>query len=803
MLQDLRFAVRQMQKNPGFSLVAILTLALAVGANTAIFSAIDALILHPLPYRHPEQLVTLNETLKKFNLIKIPVSAQEFHDLRDMSKSFSQVGADAPGAFTLTGRGAAEAIPGVQISASVFAMLDVKPIAGGLFTQDEEQYGKHRVVVISERFWKQRFAADPAIAGKSIELNRESYRVLGVIHPILQYRGGSWDLFVPLSFQPSEMAPPMRNRKYLDILARMKPGVSLTQAASDLTSIAGRLSTQYPAAYPRDFGFSLDAESLAGRIAGDLRTPLLVLIGAVGALMLIACANVSSLLLARAIARRREMTIRTALGAGRGRVIRQLLSESVALAAVAAAIGLAIAAGVLKLYEVYGPGDLIRVSGLSMNVWVAAFAIGISAAASILFGVAPALEAARVDLSEALKETTRGASGRRRRLREVLVAGEVAASLVLLAGAGLLVRSLVRLQETSPGFRAENVLTFQLVLPAAQYRDESRRSAVFDAVLDRLRAIPGVLSAGAIDPLPFTGGNNGSSIGIVGRHENPGDPQPIAGTRRTAPGYFESMGIPLIRGRRFTAADAKSAPLVAIIDEGVVRRYFPNNEDPVGHQLTGVTDGPATIVGVVGAIKQLDLAAPAQMAVYYPANQLSGFTLTVAMKTAGDPLAMLPAARREVAAIDPNLPISRSATMEQRLSDSLARRRISVQLMTLFAVLAGVLAAIGIYGVLSYLVDQRRRELAIRMALGARSGQVIRLVAAQGAWPVVVGVLAGLAGAFGATRLLKTLLYEVNATDPAVFGGVTAVLIVVALAAIAIPAGRATRVDPVVALRDE
>jgi predicted permease len=347
------------------------------------------------------------------------------------------------------------------------------------------------------------------------------------------------------------------------------------------------------------------------------------------------------------------------------------------------------------------------------------------------------------------------------------------------------------------------VLTFQLVLPAVQYRDEPKRIAMFDSVVQRLRTLPGVLAAGAIDPLPFTGSNTGSSIGIVGREENPGAPQPIAGTRRVVPGYFEAMGIPLVRGRLFNSADAKNAPLVAIIDEGVARRYFPNNEDPIGHQLTGAIRDPATIVGVVGAVKQMDLASPAPMAVYYPSDQFTGFTLSVTMKTAGDPLSLLPAVRREVAAVDPDVPVSRSATMEQRLADSLARRRIAVELMTIFAALAGILAAIGIYSVLSYLVDQRRRELAIRMALGARAGQVIRLVTIQGAWPVAVGVVAGLAGAFAATRLMKTLLYQVSATDPAVFAGAVVLLTAVALAAIAVPARRATRVDPVVALRDE
>jgi predicted permease len=417
--------------------------------------------------------------------------------------------------------------------------------------------------------------------------------------------------------------------------------------------------------------------------------------------------------------------------------------------------------------------------------------------------VVPAFDAARIDLNEALKEGARGSSGRRRRMRQVLVGVEVAASVVLLTGAGLLTRSFARLEQASPGFQPGNVLTFQLVLPAAQYREEAKRRAMFDGVVERLRALPGVLSAGAIDPLPFTGSNNGSSIAIAGKQQNPGEPQPIAGTRRITPGYFETMGIPLLSGRRFNAADTKSATPAVIIDEAVVKRYFPNHEDPIGKQLTGVTDGPATIVGVVGGVKQLDLAAPAPMTVYYPSDQLSGLSMSVAMKTAGEPLALLQAARQAVAAVDPDVPVSRAATMEQRLSDSLARRRISVELMAVFAAMAALLAAIGIYGVLSYLVDQRKRELAIRMALGARAGQVVRLVTAQGAWPVATGIIAGLGGALGVTRLLQTLLYEISPRDPVVFGGVVMLLGLVALIAVAAPARRATRVDPVVALRDE
>lgn len=802
MLQDLRFALRQLFKNPGFSIVAVLTLALAIGANTAIFSAVDAVLLHPLPYRNPEQLVTVGENFQHFALAKIPASPPEVMDYRRMATSFSsQAAVENRGSFTLTGNGDPEVIPGMHVTASIFPMLGVTPIAGGVFSVEEEQFGKHHVAVISEGLWKRRYGADPSVIGKNIELNQESYRVLGVIRPILEFRMQA-DIWTPLAFSPADLAPQSRGRQYIDVIGRLKPNVSIQQVNAEFHSIAARLAQQYPDHYQKNFGYSLDIDPLAERVAGDLRKPLLVLIGAVGVVMLIACANVSNLLLARAMMRRKEISIRAALGAGRGRMVRQLLTESVLLALVACAVGVMLALWGLYLYAQFGPSDLIHGAKPGINAWVMGFSILLSMAASVIFGLAPALETSRVDLNESLKEGSRGVTAGRRFLRESMVALEVAASLVLLIGAALLVRSFVRLEHTNPGFHPENVLTAQIVLPLAQYRQPAQTIAFQRSLLERVRSLPGVIAAGASDPMPFSNSFSAGSFDIVGRTRNPNDPSPVVAQPRTTPGYFEAMGIPLLRGRYFTAADSQGALPVAIIDDTVAKKFFPN-EDPIGVKVTGAADRSYTIVGVVGAVKQRDLAADPQPSIYYSALQVEGLQSTLAIKTASNPLALIAALRHEVTTLDSNLPLARAGTLEQRLAESLARQRFSIQLMTVFAALAAVLAAIGIYGVLAYLVDQRRRELGIRVALGARPGDVLGLVLQQGSLPVGIGLIIGIGGALALTRVLKSLLFEVSATDPLIFASVSLGLIAVALVAMSVPARRATQVDPLEALRHE
>ncbi|HEV8148456.1 MAG TPA: ABC transporter permease [Bryobacteraceae bacterium] len=801
MWQDLRYALRQLAKNPGFSVIAALTLALGIGANTAIFSAVDALLLHPLPYRNPEQLVYIAENLKKFSLNKIPASPPEVMDYRRMATSFSHQAAIENRTFTLTGRGDPESVGGLRVSAAAFSMLDVKPILGTVFNFEDEDPGKDHVAVISEGLWKRRFGSDPAIVGQNILMNQESYRVLGVIHPFLEFRSAG-DVWVPLSFKPAEIGPGGRGRQSLDVVARLKPGVSLAQANAEMQTVAARIARENPQNYPATFGYSLEVDPLAERVTGDLKTPLLVLLAAVGAVMLIACANVSNLLLARAVMRRKEMSIRAALGAARSRVIRQLLTESVLLAIVAGVLGMALAYAAVYSFSHFGPREIVRNPNLGINLWVMGFTMLLSLAASVIFGLAPALEASRVDLNDALKEGSRGSSGGRRLLRESMVALEVAASLVLLIGAGLLVRSFIRLERTDPGFRPDHLLTFQLTLPPARYRDPAQLASFQRALVEKMRALPGVTGAGITDQLPFSNSDSAGSFGIVGRAPNPGEPTPVVGQRKATPGLLETLGVPLLRGRYFETKDDLGTPLVAMVNDQLVKKYFPK-EDPIGLKIVCPNGTGCEIIGVVGSVKHRDLAAEPNGGIYFAGLQQPAQGFAVALRTAGDPLNLAAAVRKEVASLDPDLPIARIATMEQRLADSVAQQRFSIQLMTVFAGIAAVLAAIGIYGVLSYLVDQRRRELGIRVALGAQPSSILGLVLRQGSIAVGIGLFVGIAGAFALTRLLSNLLYQVSATDPLVFGGVAAGLIVVALVAMLVPARRATRVDPLEALRHE
>jgi putative ABC transport system permease protein len=802
MLHDLQFAFRQLLKSPGFSLVAILTLALAIGANTAIFSAIDAVLLHPLPYPDPHQLVIVQETLPRYSLHDIAATAPDYAEFRRQATCFSQIAAVTSAVATLTGDGQPEDVPALRVTASAFPMLGVVPVVGGLFTSDDDQPGRDHVAILSEGLWTRRYGRDPSIVGKNIQINLESYRVAGVIRPILDYRVAA-NLWMPLAFAPSETAPGTRSPHNIDVIGRLKPGGTIQEARDEFRRIAASIVEQYPNQASMDRGFSLNLKPLAEKQAGDLKTPLLVLIAAVGALMLITCANVSNLLLARALKRRREIGIRSALGASRLRVIRQLLTESLLLAFIAGAAGTLLALYGLRLYAQFGPADLIHGARPSINTWVMGFSLFVSIAASMLFGIAPALETSRIDLTEALKEGSRGSTVGRRLLRESMVAFEVCASLVLLIGAGLLVRSFVRLEHTSPGFQPEKVLTAFVSLPVAQYREPSQKAAFAQSVLERVRAIPGVRSAATIDFLPYNGGPGSGGVEIAGHPRNPNEPQQIIWQTRASPGFFETLGIPLLRGRDISASDEQGSPGAAVIDEITAEKLF-SNADPIGMQITVPLAGGSTftVVGVVAATKSRSLSAPPEPRIYYFGPQVPFGSLAIVMKTVYDPLALASAVRHEIAALDSNLPVD-LLTMDQILADSLARQRFSIQLMAVFAALAGLLAAIGIYGVLAYLVDQQRREFGIRIALGARSADVLALVLRQGLVPVAVGLIAGIAGAFALTRLLKTLLYEVSATDPLIFGAVSVGLVTVSLAAMFIPALRATRVSPLDALRQE
>ena len=759
------------------------------------------MLLHPLPYPDPDRLVIVQETLPRYALHDIAPTAPDYAEFRRQATCFSQVAAVTSAVATLTGDGQPEDVPALRVTASGFPMLGVVPVVGGLFTSDDDQPGRDHVAILSEGLWTRRYGRDPSIVGKNIQINLESYRVAGVIRPILDYRVAA-SVWMPLAFAPSETAPGTRSPHNIDVIGRLKAGGSIQEARDEFRRIAAFIVEEFPNQASMDRGFSLDLKPLAEKQAGDLKTPLLVLIVAVGALMLIACANVSNLLLVRAMKRRREIGIRSALGASRLRLVRQLLTESLLLASIAGGAGTLLALYGLRLYAQFGPSDLIHGARPSINAWVMGFSLFVSIAASMLFGIAPALETSRIDLTEALKEGSRGSTVGRRLLRESMVAFEVCASLVLLIGAGLLVRSFVLLEHTSPGFQSEKVLTAFVSLPVAQYREPSQRAAFARSVLERVRSLPGVRSAATIDFLPYNGGPGSGGVEIAGHPRNLNEPQQIIWQTRASPGFFETLGIPLLRGRDIAASDEQGSPGAVVIDEITAEKLFPN-ADPIGTQIfVPLTGSTFTVVGVVAATKSRSLSAPPEPRIYYFGPQVPFGSLAIVAKTARDPLALVSAVRHEVAALDSNLPVE-LLTMDQVLADSLARQRFSIQLMTVFAALAGLVAAIGIYGVLAYLVDQRRREFGIRIALGARSADVFAFVLRQGLVPVAAGLIAGIAGALGLTRLLKSLLYEVSATDPLIFGAVSIGLIVVSLAAMFIPALRATRVSPLDALRHE
>lgn len=800
MLQDVRFAIRQVLKNPGFSVVAVMTLSVAIGASSAIFSAVDAVLLHPIPYPDPDRLVVVTENLPHYDLGGLQPSFSEFLEYRRLATCFSAVAAVESGDGTLTGEEQPEDADGRRVTSAAFPMLGVKPIVGRLFNTDDEQYGRDHVVILSEGLWKRRYGGDRTVIGRSIQISWESYHVVGVI-PSLPDVDFKADLWMPLTYPPAEVAPGMSGPHGPQVIGRLKRGVTIEQARDEFRRIAARMVELYPNQDKKSLGFSIDVDPLVEAAAGDLRKPLFLLMGAVVAVMLIACANVSNLLLARGVRRRKEIGVRLALGATRGDIVRQLTTESLLLAVLAGGAGLLLALVGLRLQTQFAPSDLIPGLQPAINAGVMVFSLLLSIGATLIFGLAPAIETSGIKLNESLKESSRGSTGGRRTLRECIVAFEVAASVILLIGAGLLVRSFVRLENVKPGFQSENVLTGIVPLPAASYLLPAQRLAFERALVERVRALPGVISAGAIDLPPFKG-NTGSHIEISGHPQNPNEPTRVVFQSAVSSGYLETIGIPLLRGHPITGADDMGEVPVCDIDETVAKQFFSNLE-PIGMQvLLPVPKITCTIVGVVGATRSRNLAEPPLPRIYY-SSRMPLQQVTIVMKTARDPLALISALRHEVGSLNSSLPLSSLMTLNEILAESLARQRFSMLLIVVFAAIAALLASIGIYGVLAYLVHQRHREWGIRIALGAQAGDVVGLVLRQGAFPMAIGLICGLGGAYAMTRYLNSLLYEVSGTDPQVYGGILAGILLVAAIAMSVPARRATKVDPMDALRHE
>jgi len=795
-MYNLRYALRTLTKSPGFALTAILTLGAGIGASTAIFTTVDAVLLHPLPYPNSAQLVQVTKNMPKFELFKSDASALDFIDYRDQSRSFSHMAAMQTNSVNLTGDAEPVRVAGLRVSTSLLPMLGVQPIMGRFFRPEEEQLGKDRVAILGAGLWQSRFGADPHIAGKQIEIDTQKFTVIGVVQPVLQFMEQA-QLYVPLAFTPAQLRPNARGQQNLDVVARLQPGATLDQARAEMKLVAARMTRNLPHWYPPDWNIELDP--LAAAVAGELRTPLLVLLGAVGMVLLIGCVNVANLLLARATARQKEIGLRIALGAGRARIVRQLLTESLLLAAISGAAGLAIGVWVLELFVRFGSPELLRWQTVRINGPAVLFAVAMAALTSLVFGLAPALSASQL----------RPARGNRSsgRIRSLLVAGEVALAVLLLAGAGLLLRSYARLWQTNPGFVPDHLLTARISLPPLQYRDPARIASFYSELLTDVRALPGVVSAGAVDGLPFDGSDHGGDFQIAGRPWPKSEAVPDVQNRRATPGYFRTMGIPLKQGRLLTEQDSANAPRIALIDETLAKAFFPKG-DAIGQFLIDDSIGEKSgggwqIVGIVGAVKDRSLTRDPQPVIYYPALQAPRPYMKLAVRTAGDPLVLVSAVQRRVRDLDRNLPVYKIATMEQNLSDSLMRRRFSMLLLAALAGFALCLAAVGVFSVISYSVSQRTREIGIRMALGAQPGSVHKLILRQGLRPVLAGLAAGVLASLVAMRALASLLYGVSATDPPTFLAVAAVLLAISALASAIPARRAARVDPMAALRHE
>lgn len=806
-LRDIGYSLRRLRKSPAFTAIVVVTLALGIGANTAIFSVVNTVLLRALPYRNPSALVSIEHFYPSLNSMEAPVSARGFRDYRDKTSSFESVAVETQFGANLTGTGDPERVPGVRVSGDWFRTLGASALHGRVLTRDDDEPGHEHVVVLSHGMWTRLFAASASAVGKSIELNGETYQIVGVMPPEFRsFFARTADLFVPLALKPAAFNGGYTN-EYLNSVARLKPGVTLAQAQAEMATFAENLKKENPNNFAPTW--TLKIRSLDDLSSGRIRPVLLVLLGAVGFVLLIACANVANLLLARAAVRMKEIAIRSALGADRASLIRQLMTESVLLALAGGVLGLLLAQWSVKSLVALNP-SLPRASEIGVDANVMAFTLLVSVITGLLFGLAPALQASRTNLQETLKDGTRSGAAdlAGRSMRRGLVVAEVALSLTLLVGAGLLIKSVLKLQGVDPGFDPKNVLVFNVALPMVKYPTDTSQALFVAQVMPRLNALPSVRSAGSTSVIPFGGGWSTASLSIEGLNVPPGQNGPWGDLRVITPRFFETMRIPLRRGRAFTDQDRIGAPSVAIIDEQFVKKYF-TNVDPIGKRITfGAAPGSKdttwiTIVGVVGHAAHEGLDAEPRIQYYFPFAQAAGRAMTVAIRTNGNPTAILPAAREAIHSVDRNLPLANVRTMSELVDSSVGQRKLSMMLLGVFSAIALLLATIGIYGVMSYSVAQRTRELGIRMALGAARVRVLGLVVGQGMVLVGVGVAIGLVAAFALTRFLASQLFGVGATDPSTFALVSTLLVGVALLASLLPAMRATRVDPVVALRDE
>ncbi|HEX3143894.1 MAG TPA: ABC transporter permease [Pyrinomonadaceae bacterium] len=801
LIKDIRYALRTIVKRPGFSLIAIITLALGIGANTAIFSVVNGILWRPLPYPQPQQLVMAwTNHQARGGPAQEWFSPPEVDDWRAQNKVFSQLSALNNWVPTLTGRDEPESLVGAAVSYDMFNLLGIAPARGRTFLPDEDQLNGANVVVLSDDLWRKRFNSDPNIVGKSISLNQADYQVIGVMPAGFQFP------IIPgvqvwRTLRPTLSPSCARGCIVLRAIGRMKDNVTIEQAQADVSTIASRLAAQYP-----------DTNSKVGaalvpfqeQLVGNIKRPLLVLLGAVGFVLLIACANVANLMLARAATREREMALRSALGASRLRVIRQLLTESALLAFAGAAAGLALAYWLLRLLVRLSPQGTPGLDQIAIDRYVLGFTVLIAAFTGIVFGLAPALQMSKIDLNRSLKDTGKGTPGGARggRLRGALVIAEMALALLLLIGSGLLMKSFILLQRVDPGFNPDHVVTLRLILNRTAYPAVPQVVNYYAQLLDRVKAVPGVQSAATISTLPLSGNQTDTNFLIEGRPAPPPNQEPSAWFNSVSNDYFQAMQLHMVKGRTFAESDNEKAPLVAIISEAMARKFWPN-EDPLGKRIGRGPDKWREIVGVVRDVKHFGLDTDAPPTMYFPMRQQPARGMDLVVRTQGDPLSMAPTLRQQVWAGDRNLAIANLGTMKDLVSSSITQQKFILTLLACFAGLALLLAAVGIYGVMSYAVTQRTHEIGIRMALGARVADVLRLVFQQGLVLTLIGVAIGIALAFALTRLMKSLLFDVTPTDAMTFAIVAVALVLVALLACLVPARRATKVDPLIALRYE
>ena len=809
LFQDFRYALRMLVKNPGFTLVAVLTLALGIGANTAIFSVVNTVLLKPLPYPHSESLI---KVWTRFTGIGLPndqnwFSAPEFRDLLQQNRSFADVAVISPGTANLGVSGSPQSVTGAAVSPALFGILGISPRLGRTFTAEEAEKGHDRVVILSTSLWQRAFGSDPQIIGKEVIIDGRSCQIIGVMPKGFDYPSPS-ELWMPQVFVPDDFGPNNRGNHGYEVIARLKPGVSLQQAREDMAALSKSMIEQNRA-YPYErFGFALILHPLLEETVGDVKTSLWVLMGAVGFVLLLVCVNVAGLLLVRSTARQKEIAIRVALGAGTRRIVRQLLTESLLLSLFGGLLGLLLTPIFLSLIVTLSATALPRVVSTNIDLGALLFTFFVAVGTGVLFGLAPALQASRGVHHDILKEGGRGASEGRasQRLRRLFVVAEAALAILLLTGSGLLLRSFVKLLQVDPGFRPENVLTAQIALPTAKYAKPEQQRAFFQELVTRVQHLPGVQAAGAVSNLPLSGTGNSGTATVDSHAVAPQDASPETDYRAVTPGYFQAMGIPLLAGRYIDERDSDTAPPVGVIDETMASTYWPN-ENALGKRIKlGGAQSKLpwmTIVGVVRHVHYRTLEARSRVQLYWPEAQYPGNFMALAVRTSTNPMSLAPQLQRTVLEIDSQQPLDRVLTMQEVMADSLARRRLTLTLLGAFAAGAMLLAALGIYGVTAFMVTQRQQEIGLRMALGASRGDVLGMVAKQAMSLLGVGLVVGLVLSFSLMWLLSSLLFAVRPYDPVSLAAAAAALAIVALIACSIPAYRATRVDPLVALRYE